>query len=449
MITLTLIALTASAATAQEVDTDVESIVQDRLDRVMDGAAEHAQEQAAQAIENHDALERPSASSSDGARNGVGKVRDQDEISASKEDSSESGDSEDEDGHSSRLIRDLGADESAEHDEHGYSIRHSELLGVDLKASTLAAVQARGFKVISRHSLLTLNHQVVRLAVPPGMSTLTARRFLRNLDPGSTIDFVHYYGLGLTAGGHGHPVKSGAIWPRSRLSLTVGMIDTAVSAHETLAHSRIKRWSSGDQSPAPREHGTAVASLLAREGDATIFAANIFRGPVERPYTSADVIVDALEWLFDSKVSTVNVSLAGPRNAVVDRLILDAIASGHTFVAAAGNDGPTAPPAYPAALPGVIAVTAVDSRNRIYRYANHGRYIAVAALGVDVVAARAGGGLARFTGTSFAAPHVAGWLARCRTAGETATQCADLLRHTAKRPDSRGFDDTYGFGVIE
>jgi hypothetical protein len=85
----------------------------------------------------------------------------------------------------------------------------------------------------------------------------------------------------------------------------------------------------------------------------------------------------------------INMSLAGPRNAILDRLIRDAVASGRTIVAAAGNGGPTAPPAYPAAVPGVIAVTAVDKNRQVYRLAQRGRHIAVSAYGVDVLAANA------------------------------------------------------------
>ncbi len=50
-------------------------------------------------------------------------------------------------------------------------------------------------------------------------------------------------------------------------------------------------------------------------------------------------------------------------------------AKGMVFVAAVGNDGPTAEPAYPAAYPQVIAVTAVKADRRIYPFANRGRHI--------------------------------------------------------------------------
>lgn len=229
----------------------------------------------------------------------------------------------------------------------------------------------------------------------------------------------------------------------------MGVIDTAIARHPSLASARILPWQAGLQSGAPTAHGTAVASLIAGEGRATIYSANIFRGTPARPFTSADVIAEALEWTLGQHVQTINMSLAGPRNAILDRLIRDAVARGFSVVAAAGNGGPTAPPAYPAAVPGVIAVTAVDKDLCVYRYANRGRYITVAAQGVDVIAANAPGGFARFTGTSFATPHVAGWLARCRAGGVSAGACNDRLRRTARDLGEAGHDEVYGFGVID
>ncbi|MFM6832441.1 MAG: S8 family serine peptidase [Novosphingobium sp.] len=189
--------------------------------------------------------------------------------------------------------------------------------------------------------------------------------------------------------------------------------------------------------------------MLTAAGRPTIFSANIFRGPVDRPFTSAEVIAAALEWTLRQGAPVINMSLAGPRNAILDRLIRDAIASGRVMVAAAGNGGPTAPPSYPAAVPGVIAVTAVDKDHAVYRLAQRGRHIAVAAMGVDILAADAHSNLARFTGTSFATPIISAWLARCRANGSDAARCGHQLKEAAKDLGSKGYDEIYGFGLIE
>lgn len=349
---------------------------------------------------------------------------------------------------SSREIADLGSSEGADHDAEGFAAKAGELIATDLAPDRKAAAEAAGFRVISSEQLPALGREVVHLSVPQGMELEPARDRLRTLAPEATVDLVHYYGLGLTAGEHGRPVGGNHAPKPAGNALTVGLIDTAVAAHPALGGSRLIAWSAGALPGAPLEHGTAVASLLAAQGRGQIFAANIFRGSAERPFTSADVIALALEWMIERGVPTINISLAGPRNALLDRLIRESIARGYTIVAAAGNGGPTAPPAYPAAVPGVIAVTAVDKGNRIYRYANQGPYITVAAPGVDVIAANARGGYARFTGTSFATPAIAGWVARCRSGGASASECRARLKRSAKDLGPTGFDQTYGFGVV-
>jgi subtilisin family serine protease len=350
---------------------------------------------------------------------------------------------------SSSEMRDIAISEAADHDADGFPVRLGEVVAIDLSEATLAAAQARGFRIVERRSLPGLNREMLRLSAPSGMTSLAARDQLRRVDANAVIDLVHYYGLNLTAGSHGRPVRGGVPSVARPGKLTFGMIDTGVARHAALASSQIVAWAQGNLPAEPVEHGTAVASLLAREGTATIYAANIFRGPVSRPFTSADVIAEAFEWMVANRVIVINMSLAGPRNAILDHIIRDAAARGFQVVAAAGNGGPTAPPAYPAAVAGVIAVMAVDRDLHIYRYANRGRYISVAAHGVGVVAARSAGGYARFQGTSFATPHIAGWMARCRTQGAGAAACRDRLKASVRDLGAAGFDEVYGHGYLE
>ncbi len=240
--------------------------------------------------------------------------------------------------------------------------------------------------------------------------------------------------------------------PRRQGNLTIGMIDTAVASHPELASTAVttRRFGSAPASAPQVQHGTAVASILASQGSRRLLVADVFRGTPASPFTSADSIAQSLEWMAGSGIAVVNISLAGPRNAILDRLIERASARGMVVVAAAGNGGPTAPPAYPAALGPVVAVTAVDAQSRVYRYANRGHYIAVAARGVAVPAASAAGGIARFSGTSFATPHVAAWMARCLADRRaTSAQCRDRLRLAARDAGAPGRDPVYGWGIVE
>jgi len=463
-------------ASGPDPDRDV-ARAQERLERDQQRLTERADEVAARIVEERAriqerALRDPDKAAEDLAKLEADSVREKEKIAedAAKaaedlaeanakaaEDSAESrsersGESGFDDGNhgSSEQIRDLGASEGAEHDERGYPVRRGELVAIDLSASTLSAAKANGFRVIETQRLEGLSRNVVRLAVPKDLSSLEARSQLLKIDPRALIDLVHYYGLNLTAGSHGKRTRAPMASARlDSARLTIGMIDTSVARHPSLSGTEIVQWPAGDLASAPVEHGTAVASILAKEGGNRIYAANIFRGPSSRPFTSADVIAQALEWMIEHNVPIVNMSLAGPRNAILDRLVRDAVAQGHQVVAAAGNGGPAAPPAYPAAVPGVIAVTAVDRNLRIYRYANHGRYISVAAKGVAVVAARSAGGFAEFNGTSFATPHVTAWMARCRAGGTSALACGERMRQVARDLGTRGFDEVYGHGFID
>jgi subtilisin family serine protease len=108
-------------------------------------------------------------------------------------------------------------------------------------------------------------------------------------------------------------------------------------------------------------------------------------------------------------------------------------------VAAVGNEGPAAPPLYPAAYEGVVGVTGVGARNQALPEAARGPHVDFAAPGADMAAAGAGGGWTSVRGTSFAAPIVAGLLA---TRGEAvlSEQAADL--------GARGRDPVYGSGLV-
>ena len=100
-------------------------------------------------------------------------------------------------------------------------------------------------------------------------------------------------------------------------------------------------------------------------------------------------------------------SLSGPRDDLVHQRLVELSRQGMIFVAAAGNGGPDASAAYPAAYNDeVIAVTAVDRNQQLYDHANRGDYIDVAAPGVRIWTALPNNKEGALSGTSFAAPFV-------------------------------------------
>jgi subtilisin family serine protease len=127
-------------------------------------------------------------------------------------------------------------------------------------------------------------------------------------------------------------------------------------------------------------------------------------------------------WLAQRGVRVINISLVGPPNAVLAAGVHALAARGIRLVAAVGNDGPAAPPAYPASYPGVIAVTGVDARGRALIEAGKPLHLDFAAPGADMVGALPGGGWGRVRGTSFAAPLVSARLALAGTVDALAAE---------------------------
>ena len=167
----------------------------------------------------------------------------------------------------------------------------------------------------------------------------------------------------------------------------------------------------------PDWHGTGVVSLLAgnpKSGtpglvpDADYVIANaFFKNASGQSETDTVHLLWALKVLEQHGAQVVNMSLSGPRDELVHQRLIELSRKGMIFVAAAGNGGPDAPAAYPAAYKDeVIAVTAVDRNQRTYDHASRGDYIDVAAPGVRIWTALPNNREGALSGTSFAAPFV-------------------------------------------
>jgi len=195
----------------------------------------------------------------------------------------------------------------------------------------------------------------------------------------------------------------------------IGLIDGGVAGHPALRGGITQRGFAAG-APRPNPHATAIASLIAGQGmvrgaapGASLLVADVYGA--DPAGGNALALARALGWMAVQRVPVVAISLVGPPNALVARAIAQAQARGVHVVAAVGNDGPAAPPAFPASYPGVIAVTGIDGRGRILAEAGRASHLDYAAPGADMAAAGLGGGLTPVRGTSFAVPFVAGRLA--------------------------------------
>ena len=276
------------------------------------------------------------------------------------------------------------------------------------------------------------------------------------------VDLNHIY----TAGAPVDSTGTGVL-PRAAMTLPadldtldvrVGMIDSRVDvAHPALAQSRIETRSfARPGSEAPDFHGTAIASIIAANSPeyqglaprAQVFAASVFELDRDRGEIASTVsLIRALDWLISSNVDVVNISLAGPPNRLLEKALDRAAGQDMVVMAAAGNGGPVARPMYPAAYESVVAVTAVDSAEQVFRLANRGDYLALAAPGVDVLHAQPGGGYVASSGTSFAVPFAvaaAARLSRMAPKGEV----VGMLFDSARDLGPPGRDTIYGYGLL-
>lgn len=297
----------------------------------------------------------------------------------------------------------------------GVPVRRGVLVAIDSSDAQLAAAEAAGFRIDAREDLGGVSSVVLR--VPGGMSPKTALRRLLAAAPGLVADYDHIYE---PAGDALWPVAGAALAAAAPLPMPAGktivIIDGGVAAHPSLAGASIVQ--QGFAGPArPTGHGTAVASLLVGQDGAflgaakgaRLFVADVYGGSPAAG--SATAIVRALAWAAARQPDVISISLVGPSNKLLERAVAVLAQRGVRMVAAVGNDGPAAPIQYPAAYPGVTAVTAVDARDRVLPEAGRAARIDFAAPGADMAAALPGSGYARIRGTSFATPLVAARIA--------------------------------------
>ncbi len=344
--------------------------------------------------------------------------------------------------------------------EQGWRAVEREWL-VMLEDKDLPSLQALGVEILEQTHYEQLGMTLLRFKVTPELDSLAALRERLPTAISARMDRNHIYAS------QSKRTKEAAAIPNRKAAcntpLSLGMIDTAINLKHSVFISDnktkiITQHFLADNLAAPDAHGTAVASILIGKDDllkpllpkATLFAASVFFERKEYAQGSTLLnLISALNWMASQKLSVINMSLAGPDNQILAKVIEKMLARNFVIVAAAGNEGPAAPPVFPAAYPGVIAVTAVDNKHKIYRWANQGGYISFAALGVGVPAARTAGGLGRDSGTSMAAPVVSAFMA-CELAEEK-TSPAEALAHLIKQTEDlgeQGRDAVFGYGLL-
>src|SRR6185295_5151055 len=208
----------------------------------------------------------------------------------------------------------------------------------------------------------------------------------------------------------------------------------------------------------PHSHGTAIAGAIAAHARlmgaapaARILAIRAFGVSGVSSDATTVAIIKGLKYATDQKARVINMSFAGPTDPGLGRYLAAAKANGAVLIAAAGNFGPKSPPQYPAADPNVIAVSATDSNDQMFKASNIGSHVAVAAPGVDILLPAPDNDYQFTSGTSFSAAYVSGIVALLlqRAPELTPDGVRKILQQTAKDLGPLGKDPEYGAGLVD
>lgn len=214
-------------------------------------------------------------------------------------------------------------------------------------------------------------------------------------------------------------------------NVTVAVIDTGID----IGHPELVEQIAGSRNFVDQDenqfisdiHGTAVAGIIAAAADngegivgiapeATLWAIKAcwqLQAKSSEARCNSFTLTSALSFAIEQQLDIINISLSGPRDPLVARVIAAAIADGRIVVAADPQFGELR---YPALLPGVIAVsqssasadkaTADDNRPRTNSSGE-----TVSAAGTDVLSTGPGGGYDFFSGSSISTALVTGYTA--------------------------------------
>lgn len=237
----------------------------------------------------------------------------------------------------------------------------------------------------------------------------------------------------------------------------VAVIDSKIdSGHADLAGVIVDEYDAiGTPGPA-HSHGTAMAGAIAAHSKLVgvapkvkLLAVRAFSGSSDSAQATTFNIMKGLDWAAAKNARIVNMSFAGPGDAMMRDMLGKANARGIVLIAAVGNAGPSSPPLFPAANAHVIGITATDAEDRLLPQANRGTQVAVAAPGVDILAAAPEGGYQVTSGTSVAAAHASGVAALllARNGKLTPAQVRNAMIRSAH--PVAGSRRDFGAGVID
>jgi subtilisin family serine protease len=282
---------------------------------------------------------------------------------------------------------------------------------------TSIGVQCLVFEVPANRAM----DEVLRgLAADRRVESAQANQVFRNLAAGAPDPYESFqYGTRVIRAPQAHR------WATGR-GVTVAVIDTGIETEHPDLRGRVAKTANfvdgGAESFAHDRHGTAVAGVIGARAhnNEGIFGVAPEAGLIGIKacwHSTADglearcsswTLAKAIDFAVINGTRVINLSLGGPPDRLLTRLIAKAIERGTTVVAAA-MEGADAP-GFPASLPIVIGVVASDSHNDV-RSDERNRATMLAAPGVEILTTTPPHAYAFLSGTSLAAAHVSGVVA--------------------------------------
>ncbi len=301
------------------------------------------------------------------------------------------------------------------------------------------------FRITDRRAVETVSRE---LATEAGVRSVQPnfRYLLQKQKASQTEGDPAQYAIAKLRLAEAHKLAHGA-------DVKVAVIDSAIDVkHSELAGSIVETFDAAGGSEDPHVHGTGIAGaivsharLIGGAPAAKILAIRAFVVASGRVQSNSFAVLKGLDYAAVHGAQIVNMSFAGPNDALIERGLAALAAKGIVMVAAAGNAGAKSPPLYPAANPNVIAVSATDAQDHLFAASSRGGYIAVAAPGVDIFLPAPDQKYQMTSGTSFSAAYVSALAALMleRNPALTPRELRAILIGTARDLGSPGRDDLW------
>lgn len=241
-------------------------------------------------------------------------------------------------------------------------------------------------------------------------------------------------------------------------NVVIAILDTGVDGtHEDLVSKLVPGWNVYDNNSDTRDvngHGTLVAGTAAASSNNGVGVASVAWGCSIMPVRISDTtgyayfstMASGLTWAADHGARVANLSYRASTSSTVASAAQYFQSKGGVVTVAAGNEGTFDPSAD---NPYVLTVSGTDSNDLLYAWSNSGNNLDVAAPGSAYTTVN-GGGYSAASGTSVAAPIVAGIAALVLSANPALTgdEVQTLLKQSSDDLGLAGWDTSYGWGRV-